>query len=271
MNLSAPSKEKALRPIHPNVGIEIEFRRRLTKLIEEMAASTEYWISAAHRGSPPEVAELAQDELSSAALREAMRKLAKRWNERFDDAAQKLASYFSQSIGKRSDAVLRKILKDGGFSVEFKMTRAMRDVMNATISEQVGLIKSIPQQFLTNVEGIVMRGVTTGRDLGAISTALQEQLGVTKRRAAFIARDQSNKATASMTRVRQLEIGLTEAVWVHSGGGAHPRPTHLKAGRDKQRYDIAKGWYDPAVGEFIWPGMLPNCRCVSRPVVKGFS
>lgn len=116
-----------------------------------------------------------------------------------------------------------------------------------------------------------MRGVQTGRDLAQITTDLQEQHGVTRRRAAFIARDQSNKATASLTRARQIEAGLTEAIWVHSGGGKEPRPSHLKAGRDKARYDIREGWYDPHEGKHILPGELINCRCVSRAVVKGFA
>jgi uncharacterized protein with gpF-like domain len=33
-----------------------------------------------------------------------------------------------------------------------------------------------------------------------VSSSLKEQFGVTRRRAAFVARDQNNKATASMTR-----------------------------------------------------------------------
>lgn len=260
--------EKILRPVHPNVGIEVAYRRKLTALIDEMAKSVSYWLEAKYRQNEPEIA---QDELSSAALREAIKKLVKRWNDRFDEAAKQLAEHFSKSVSQRSDAALKKILKDGGFAIEFKMTRAQRDVLNATIQENVSLIKSIPQRYLTNVEGIVMRGVQTGRDLAQITTDLQEQHGVTRRRAAFIARDQSNKATASLTRARQIEAGLTEAIWVHSGGGKEPRPSHLKAGRERTRYDVREGWFDPAVGKKILPGELPNCRCVSRAVVKGFS
>lgn len=260
--------EKILRPVHPNVGIEVAYRRKLTALIDEMAKSVSYWLEAKYRQNEPEIA---QDELSSAALREAIKKLVKRWNDRFDEAAKQLAEHFSKSVSQRSDAALKKILKDGGFAIEFKMTRAQRDVLNATIQENVSLIKSISQRYLTNVEGIVMRGVQTGRDLAQITTDLQEQHGVTRRRAAFIARDQSNKATASLTRARQIEAGLTEAIWVHSGGGKEPRPSHLKAGRDKARYDIREGWYDPHEGKHILPGELINCRCVSRAVVKGFA
>lgn len=254
-----------LAPVRPNLGIQAAYRRRLTVLVEQMHKSLSYWLEAAYKANPPKIA---QDELSSSALRVAMRKLSRRWLRNFDLAAKKLADYFAQDISERSDAQLKKILKDGGFSVEFKMSAAQRDVLNATIQENVSLIKSIPREYLTRVEGMVMRSVQTGRDMKQLSDDLQTAFGVSKRRAAIISRDQSNKATAMLTRARHLELGITENVWVHSRGGKTPRPTHVKAGEDGVTFDVAKGWYDPAVGDYIWPGTLINCRCVGRPVIK---
>ena len=48
--------------------------------------------------------------------------------------------------------------------VDWKMTAAQREVMEATIGEQVALIKSIPAQYLSQVEGMVMRSVAAGGD-----------------------------------------------------------------------------------------------------------
>ncbi|MGJ4855519.1 phage minor head protein [Labrys sp. La1] len=260
--------EKVLRPVHPNAGIEAEYQRRLNRLIGEMHRSVLYWLSSAYRANQPRIA---ADETPADALRRAMRDMASRWLKRFDEASAKLAEWFGQSVQNRSSAALKKILKDGGISVEFKMTPAMRDVLDATVNQNVSLIKSIPQQYLGQVEGAVMRSVQTGRDLATLSKELEARFGVTKRRAAFIARDQNNKATAALTRARQLELGLDEAVWVHSGGGKHPRKSHQKAGREKTRFPIAEGWFDPEVGRKIIPGELINCRCVSKAVIRGFS
>lgn len=261
-------KEIILRPIHPNAGIEAEYRRKLLKLVDEMGRSLSFWLQAAYRANPPA---LATDETPAVALRSALRRLTRQWQKNFDEAADDLAKWFAQSSSRRSDAALRSILKKGGFSVEFKLTAPVRDVLQATIAENVSLIRSIPAHYLTQVEGAVMRSVTAGRDLAALSKELQEQFGVTRRRAAFISRDQNNKSTAAITRARQVDLGITEAVWVHSGGGRHPRPTHVKAGRDRVHFDVKKGWYDSAIKKWIWPGTEPNCRCVSRSVVKGFS
>lgn len=260
--------ETILRPIHPNAGIAAHYQRRLDALIQAMAKSVEFWLTATYRQNEPRIA---QDETPADALRRSMRELSKRWLKRFDDMAGKMAVHFAQSVEARSTGAMKKILKDGGWTVQFQITPAMRDVMDATVHQNVALIKSIPAQYLEQVEGIVMRGVQNGRDLGIVSEELQKRLGVTRRRAALISRDQNNKATAAFNKVRQTELGLTEAIWVHSGGGHEARPSHQKAGREKVRYSIKDGWYDPHEGRNIQPGELINCKCIGRPVIKGFS
>jgi hypothetical protein len=260
---------KVLRPVLPNAGLRMLYQRRLEALIREMNDSVIYWVRASYRANEPKVAILAADELPSQALLRAVKVLSKRWLKRFDAAAPKLAEWFATAAKDRSDAVLRKILREGGFSVKWKMTQSMKDVMAATVGEQVGLIRSIPQQYFTQIEGMVMRSVTIGRDVGGLAKDIEKQYGVTRRRAQFIAQDQNNKASATMVRTRHLELGLTLAVWRHSGGGKEPRPTHVA--NSGKTYSISEGWFDPAVGKYIQPGELPRCRCYARPVVKGFS
>jgi SPP1 gp7 family putative phage head morphogenesis protein len=260
-----PKKPK-IRALHPNVGIEVKYRQRLTSLIAEMHNSIIYWLVAAYRSNEPAVA---QDELPANAMQKALKELRQRWEKRFEEMAPKLAEYFAKDVSQRSDASLKRILKQGGMSVKFKSTRAQKDVMAAAVHENVSLIKSIPQRHLDEVEGLVMRSVQRGRALGELSKELQQRFGATKRRAALIARDQNNKVSGTLRDVRQLELGIKEAIWIHSGGGKEPRPTHIR--NNGQKYDIAKGWYDPAEKKFIRPGELINCKCVSRPVIAGFS
>lgn len=264
----APKHEKVLRGVRPSAGIEAAYRGKLTALVEEMSRSVVYWLKASYRANTPR---MAQDETPADALRRSIRKLAAQWTKRFDEAAAKLGDYFALSVEKRTSAALRKILRDGGMSVEFKMTPAMRDIVDATVHANVSLIKSIPSQYFDQVEGIVMRGVQTGRDVGQVAKDLEERLGVAKRRAAFIAMDQNQKATSAFNRAREMEVGIDENEWHHSHGGKNPRPTHVQAGREKVRYKISQGWYDPAVKRYIHPGEEPGCKCFGKPVIKGFS
>ena len=264
--LNAKKTDKVLRGVQPNAGIEAAYRGKMQALIAEMDKSVIYWLRAAYRANEPV---MAQDRTPADELRGAIQKLARRWQKNFDEAAPVMAEYFSRAVAERSSGALKAILRKADFTVKFKMTSAMRDIMAATVGQQVSLIKSIPSQYFTNIESLVMRSVQTGRDLGQLTKDLQEQCGVTRRRAAFIARDQNNKATASMTRARQDELGITQAIWVHSGAGKHPRLTHVVMNGTK--YDVNKGMWDPAVKRWIFPGEEINCRCFSRSIIPGFS
>lgn len=261
--VSPTGRDQALRPVHANQGIEAAYRKRLDRLIDEMQRSLVYWLTAAYRRNVPEIA---QDESPAMALTKMMRSLAKQWQRRFDEAAQPVASEFAETSMSAADISLRNALRQKGFSVQFQLTRAANDVFQATVQENVGLIKSIAAEHLQDVQGLVMRSVTQGRDLEGLVEDLQKRYGVTKRRAAFIARDQNNKATATITRVRQQGLGIKQAKWRHSRGGKHPRKSHQEA--DGKVYDVDKGMLID--GEYIRPGELPNCRCVAISIIPGF-
>lgn len=263
-------KAKVIPACHPNVGTEMMYRRKLDDLIRKMNRSYMYWVVTKYRNNEPEVADLAQDELPSTALKRALRVLAQRWGKQFDDLAPKLAKYFAKDAADRSDAALTAMLRRHGMTVKFRMTPAARDVLGGSVAENVSLIKSIPKQYHLAIEGKVMRAVQQGRKLKDLTDDLQKTYGVTRRRAILIAKDQNNKAHASMQRARQLEIGIKEAIWLHSAGGREPRPSHVA--NSGKRYDLTKGWYDPDAngkgkGAWILPGQLINCRCVSRSII----
>lgn len=256
-----------LTPVRPAAPIRAKYEQRLIALIDEMHRSILHWIKAEYRRNTPETVIAARDELPVRAMQRAMEKLGRQWLKRFDTLAESLAAYFAQAVKDRSDRALASMLRAGGFSVKFKMSPAMRDAFEAVRAENIGLIKSIAQQHLTHVETLVMQSVSQGRDLGTLTKALTKTCGVTKRRAALIARDQNNKATAAMTRTRHLELGITKAKWLHSAGGRHPRPEHVAF--SGKVYDIREG-HDFGDGQGpVWPGTAINCRCTAVPIIPG--
>ena len=265
----APRKaETVLRAVQPNAGIAEAYRKRMGVLISEMVKDVGPSIVQEYRRAPPA---MAQDAISANVLRDAIRRMVSKWTKRFDEGSQRLAKWFGLSVNMRSEAALKKILRDAGITIDWRLTNAQRDVLNASIAENVSLIKSIPQQYLGKIEQSVMRSVQAGHDLKTLSDDIQRIGQVTRKRAEFIARDQTRKVTASLSRAKSLDAGITEAIWVHSGGGKEPRPSHVKAGRERQRFSLKDGWYDPYEKQWILPGFLPNCRCVMRPVIKGFT
>ena len=257
--LKPPSNDLILPAIHPNAGIEAAYRKKLMTLVDEMHNSLVYWLSASYR------ANMAMDANPADELAERMRRLGDQWLSRFESGSLKLAEWFAGTNRSYTDGTLMKILKDAGIAIDFKMTETMRTAYSAVLHENVSLIKSIAERHLSEVEGLVLRSVQQGRNLGDLADELQRRYDLTRKRAALISRDQNNKATSAMNRARQLDLGIKQAVWKHSHAGAKPRLSHVKA--HNTVYDVEKGAYID--GAWIFPGQLINCRCGSRSVLEG--
>jgi len=253
------SNDLILPAIHPNAGIEAAYRKKLLALVDEMHNSLVYWLSASYR------ANMAQDANPADEMVKRMRRLGDQWQKRFDQGSLKLAEWFAGTNRSYTDGTLMKILKDAGIAIDFKMTEPMRIAYSSVLHENVGLIKSIAERHLSEVEGLVLRSVQQGRNLGDLADELQRRYDLTRKRAALIARSQNNMATSTMNRARQLDLGIEDAIWKHSHAGAKPRPSHVKA--DGEIYKVAKGMY--LDGEWVLPGVLPNCRCTSRSLLLG--
>lgn len=253
-----------MRAIRPSAGLELQYRKRLQALLEAVHRSVIYWIAAEYKKHPPA---LAQDANPFDFLRRYVERLKKRWLKRLDDAAPKLAEYFATSVQKRSDTQLKKILKDAGFLVSFQKTPAMMDAWDASVAENVSLIKAVPTEYLSKVEQTVSRAYANGYDMKRLSDELQENFGVEKRRAARIAKDQCSKLNVQMQKARAVENGLEHALWSHSYGAKEPRRTHLEM--DGEPFEIATGMYDPdpKVQAMVWPGSLIGCGCTMRILV----
>ena len=251
---------KTARAVHANRGIEAAYRRKLQALIHEMEESVLYWVKAGYRADEPR---MAQDATPSELMNKRLEKLGKRWSRRFELMSEKIARWFQEDMFGATDASLKAAFRDAGWTVKFNSTPAMTDVAKASVIENVGLIRSIDDKYFQQIQGAVMRGYSRGRDLKSITDDIESIGGVTRRRAAFIARDQANKLHGATTDARRLELGITEAIWQHSGAGKEPRPDHVAA--HGRKYKIAEGCL--ISGDYIQPGELINCRCTSKSVL----
>ncbi|MDE2105303.1 MAG: hypothetical protein KGL39_49210, partial [Patescibacteria group bacterium] len=250
---------KTARAVHPSYAVRLRYQRQMQKMIRRMAVSVEYWVKAWREAEPPQ---MAQDALPTTEMLREFRKLATRWRKHFDEMAPTVAEIFLKNQFKGTDVAFKEALKAAGWAVEFKLTRAMRDAFEAKLAENVGLIRSIPEQYLAEVEGIVMRNYASGRDVASMAREIRGRYKVASDRAVLIARDQSNKANAVVQRARRKELGITEAIWMHSHAGKEPRPTHEAFNR--KRFDVEKGMWDKDAngkgkGAWVFPGELINC------------
>lgn len=259
MRMPTPPKSNA--PQRPGAPTRERYERALTNEVDRMGRSLRRFLLAEYRANPAVL--YAADATPADIMRRAMAKLSKRWLARFDELATPTADLFA----RRTRDDLTRNLRNAGFTVRYKPTAIMRDAFDAVRNQNVSLIKSIAEQHLSAVDGLVQRTVAAGFDLSVLAGGLEKQLGVTKRRAAFIARDQAGKSHAMMQRARYLEMGYEKGKWLHSAGGAVPRPEHVAF--SGKVFDLRTG-HDFQDGEGpTWPGVPVNCRCVFGPAIPG--
>lgn len=269
--LRAPTaKPIVLDPIHANRGVEAWYRDQLQRLTARMAASMVRHIEAAWKSAPPTTGFAQDAPTSTVVLNKALRKWGGLWVRKFDKMSTDLAKRFVTKNFTVTQRSMAAALKQAGFTVDFSPTPKSVENYHAVLNENIGLIKTIPAQFLNDVRTSVWRSVMKGGDMGALRKEIQSKYGISHRRASFIARDQNNKAKAVIENTRRQELGITHAIWRHSGGGKVPRHHHVKWGADKLVFALADGVYDPVAKANVWPGTEPNCRCTSKSIIPGF-
>lgn len=261
--LRSPGKAITLPLGRTNAGVAASYDRKLRILIRRMHRDTVQTVRTYYRRAEPE---LAQDENPVTALDIILGKLKKKWLQIFSDQALALAEHFVKSCQNDCEGDMRRRLRRAGFGITFKPDAAMQRRLKVAITDNVGMIQSIAEQYHAGVKTLVTNAVMKGGDLGALTKALQTRYGVSERRAAFIAKDQNHKINQAVERMRSTELGLDEGKWRHCGGGRHPRQEHVKA--DGRIYKIAKGCLID--GRYVQPGEDPGCGCRQQQIIPAY-
>lgn len=253
-----------VRPVFSNQGIRAKYHAVLVHHISRMRQDVLKRVLAAYEQFD---AQQAQDETPLERLKRTFSNILGQWQEHFDKHAESLASQFVQQASGHATRSVRNSLRDLGFTVQFQATPAVKEAVNRALTENIGLIKSIPTECLDEVQELVEKSALAGRDLGTLTDEIKRRFDVADSRAALIARDQNNKVSASITRRRQQDLGISEGIWLHSGASRHPRPEHVAA--NGKRFNLEKGLY--LDGHWTMPGEDINCGCTWRPILPGFN
>lgn len=135
--------------------------------------------------------------------------------------------------------------------------------LNNKIKDNVGYIKSIEVDYLSEIENVVRNGVKDGRTAKQIREQLVERVKVAESRAQFIAVDQTGSILGQMTAERHQQIGIDKFKWLTSHD-ERVRDSHKALNKEVFSYD------DPptANGRVVLPGEDYRCRCVAIPVFE---
>jgi len=254
-------------PLQHNAAVAVRYVEALSALTAQMTAQVKREVLRLFQ-TDAAAAHFGEDATIASQSRMLMTELGNRFDALFAKKAKPLAEDMVKGADKAGSKALHSSLQklSGGMSLKTSVLDApLQNIYKASVAENVGLIKSIASQYLGQVEGAVMRSITTGNGLQDLVPALEKYEGMTHRRAKNIALDQTRKVYNSINKGRMQALGVGKFMWHHSGGGAHPREDHVEMDGKVYSFDDLPV-IDQNTGEQGIPGQAPNCRCTMSPV-----
>jgi uncharacterized protein with gpF-like domain len=255
--------------LHPAETIASRYAARMTKQIDRMTRETMRAVLASLREHLPEDAVM--DASPANQVQMVFNALQKKWDQAFGRMASDTAWGFIDDVSKDSSAKLRDSLKELSGDLVLNtsiLTGELQDMLDASVKENVALIKRVPAKYFEQMQGDVMRSIQTEGGLQTLIPALEERGVKIRNWAQNVALDQTRKAFNGLNKGRMQALQMDEYEWIHGGGSNHPREYH----RDVLHGTICKLSDPPVIdkrtGEKGIPGQLPFCRCTMRPVFR---
>jgi SPP1 gp7 family putative phage head morphogenesis protein len=269
--MRAKQKQNVLRgkALNPNLSDAARYQARLDKLIKQMTTQVEAELKALFKTETAKEYFATDDTLSNQA-RIVTSLLMEKFNDIFAFWSKPIAEQVVQEANKSSEVSVASSLKElsGGMTLNVKsISPEMLDILQASTTENVALIKSISEKYLNGVQQAVMRSITQSGGLQDLIPYLQKSKEITYRRARMIAYDQTRKAYNSINRGRMERLGIKQFEWLHSGGSNEPRKLHIELSGKIFSLDNPPV-IDKKTGQRGFPGDLVNCACRYLPIIK---
>lgn len=272
------SRDKKLmngNPLNYNVSLQRKYSQSIMKLIDRMTKSVKLNIENLFNTKEAkefyaEQFKQAQDASIASQAKILTNKLMARFTWLFNDQANEIAEKMVNASLKSSRVSLAQSLKllSGGLTINTNfMTGDLSEIVKSIVAENVSLIKSVADVYLSNVQKAVLRSITFGKGLSELVPQLQKFQGMTERHAENLALDQTRKAYNSINKARMEKVGVKKFKWLHSGGGQKPRQDHIDMNGNIYSFDDLPV-IDKNTGERGIPGQAINCRCRMSPVIE---
>ena len=232
-----------------NKGVEMEYRKRLDKLLDAMNKSVLYWILADYGNR------------TAKEMARAIQKRIKQWNKVFGSKAEDMAVWFAKTVKKHTETGFRTALR--GVDIN-RYPSVPNNVVNAVELENEDLIKSIPEKYFLGISTVAMMAIMYDWSAEELQKEIEKRHGITWRRIRTIARDQTHKSNELYKKAICDNLGIKYAKWVYTWRSETQRESHVAA--DGRLFDISKGCLID--GEYIFPGELINCACSFAPVIE---
>ena len=200
------------------------------------------------------------------------------WTDQLTTQTQKICEWFVKTTAKDVTASLRRVLTSAGFPPDYMaekwsipivrgqyVSKTAAKMLPLHVEWATSLITKMHIKDVQRLQEVILRGVLEGQSFRQVRDTLSQFEGFDMKRAERVARDQINKINQAIQRDNQLELGITQGIWVHVPGQFTSRETHVHM--NNKLFDLKEGLYDEDVNKYVVPGELPYCRCVYKAVL----
>jgi SPP1 gp7 family putative phage head morphogenesis protein len=189
---------------------------------------------------------------------------------------QEILQGVAQTIDGKQAAEHQKQMK-AALGVELVVPEPWRKaVVSDFVAQNQDLVTSLTDGALDSFKAITSSGIRQGLRVGDIAAQLEEKLGVTKGKAALLARDQTLKLFGEMTSLRQQNVGISQYTWDTSKDErVRGNPAGLYPNSKENHFHLEgtiQSWSEPPVvepstGRRAHPGFSYQCRCQGLPII----
>lgn len=146
----------------------------------------------------------------------------------------------------------------------------LEDFITLSINKNVSLIKSLPEEYLKQVETIVNNGVVSGARFSTIEKEITAKVGSANSKLASriktIARNEVQTINSQITLRRSEKLGIKRGIY-RTSEDERVRTCHKEL--NGVEFEIAKGAWSKSCQKFIQPGITDiNCRCSYSPIIE---
>ena len=260
----ARKTERHLRPVRTPKTVEVKARDHLYAMIKPMIAEVSAMIPGIYAGGDMAVAAVALGGMMD------------KWQRAFAAASEVFGTEWADGVDAANKASLEKSIAKS-LGVDFAGVldqREVRDAFEIMRAEAVGLIRTVPTDYIGRVGEALLKSYRQEREPeGRSLIAEVEELGhITHGRAKTIARDQTSKMNANLNTIRATSLGMTEYIWrtsrdskvVGTPGGLYPEGNRMHGNHYEREGKIFRYDKPPFDGA---PGAGINCRCHSEPIL----
>lgn len=163
----------------------------------------------------------------------------------------------------------------GKFGIDLKKDisyQFLKEYLNLRIADNSKLIKNLQDEVIYELEQEIYKHFEQGKTFKELAKNMTDRLGIDKRRAVKIAREETKNTNTQLSKKRAQEFGIKFAIWRNAQDervrgnpdGKYPNTKSDHWDLEGKIYEIGKGIWMPKLGKYVEPGEEIFCRCYAE-------